>query len=670
MADEPEDMPEPEEAPVRKRNPIENIGDRANKSFEAAHKVLREKKARKLTLIRQTIETRLGEDLEDKLWVHKTKREICRVTGLDLTTVNKHIRDSLKIVGGIDALRREKLGLKQPNDPRRELRPDEDPTPLDEKQGTKLRGWTILDLFDRLMQWFDVVDTREEEEETEDQEDQGDPRRTWIAWRVFLAAAFGMKPEELSVDHSKEPDDPLRVMPGYPGVMDESIPRAAANVPTGSTAEEIFTACTGRKVWPAVRSKIVSIIVGRRGGKSYITAIIGIYLATRSYRLKLGTKGMVMILARDREQAGVIRGYILAFLRVLDELREQFADDPTQKLIELKNGITIEVRAAGEAGTRGYTVVAALADEIAFWPTDPESAKQDKKVMRALRPAMLGVKNAMIVMLSSPYARRGELWESYRKAYGKDDQSRYLVWQADTLSMRPSDDPDLLGEIRDEYADDPESAKAEYGAQFRTDLENIYSRTALEACAVPGLVERPYKSGVRYRAFVDPSGGSSDSYVLAIGHEEERTINGEKVNIPVLDKVKEWVPKFDPEAVSLEVVQICKDYKISQVTGDAYGGEWPRDPLKKRGVNYVLSEKSRSELYIDFLPVVNSARCELFDLDHHRKALNQFTNLERRVGRTGRDSVDHPPGGHDDVANAVAGVMVGCKGGRRDECTW
>jgi hypothetical protein len=82
----------------------------------------------------------------------------------------------------------------------------------------------------------------------------------------------------------------------------------------------------------------------------------------------------------------------------------------------------------------------------------------------------------MIVMLSSPYAKRGELWENYRKAYGKDDQTRYLVWQADTLSMRPSDDPELLNEIREEYEDDPESAKAEYGALFRTDLENIYSR--------------------------------------------------------------------------------------------------------------------------------------------------------------------------------------------------
>jgi hypothetical protein len=32
--------------------------------------------------------------------------------------------------------------------------------------------------------------------------------------------------------------------------------------------------------------------------------------------------------------------------------------------------------------------------------------------------------------------------------------------------------------------------------------------------------------------------------------------------------------------------------------------------------------------------------------------------LERRTARSGKDSIDHPPGAHDDVANAVAGVLV------------
>lgn len=530
--------------------------------------------------------------------------------------------------------------------------------------------WSILQLFDTLMAYF-----RPAAEESENEQEVlppeagrqaekynpvvGDSRSTWIAWRVFLAAAFGLPSAALQTDQGVDTSTSGTLMPAYPGVAGD-VPRGCANLQPLSDPQAIFEACTGRQSWPTWQSKIVSLIVGRRGGKSYVTAIIGIYLALcRKYVLNLGTKGMVMILAKDKEQAGVIRSYVLAFLNT-DPLRGFIAGDPTQKLIELTNGITIEIRAVSEAGTRGYTVVAVLADEIAFWPTDPNSARQDKKVLRALRPAMLGIKGSMIVMLSSPYARRGELFEARQKAWGVDDSRRYFVWQADTLSMYPSDDLDLLDEIREEYDDDVENAKAEYGAQFRSDLEPIFSKTAIEAVSIPGCIERGYQSVHVYRAFVDPSGGSSDSYVLAIAHDEERKIGDEEIRIPVLDKILEWPAKFDPEDVSRQVADACLSYHVTQVTGDAYAGEWPRAPLQKRGVTYAVSELTRSELYLALLPVVNSKRCEMLDAVHWRRMVNQMANLERRVGRSGRDSVDHPQGGHDDVANAVAGVLVTC----------
>jgi hypothetical protein len=50
-------------------------------------------------------------------------------------------------------------------------------------------------------------------------------------------------------------------------------------------------------------------------------------------------------------------------------------------------------------------------------------------------------------------------------------------------------------------------------------------------------------------------------------------------------------------------------------------------------------------------------RCEL--LDHVRLAA-QLTSLERKTARGGRDSIDHAPNAHDDVANAVAGALVLC----------
>ena len=63
----------------------------------------------------------------------------------------------------------------------------------------------------------------------------------------------------------------------------------------------------------------------------------------------------------------------------------------------------------------------------------------------------------------------------------------------------------------------------------------------------------------------------------------------------------------------------------------------------------------KSELYRDLLPIINSGAVDLLE---HDRLVMQLTSLERRTSRGGRDSIDHAPGAHDDVLNAVAGALV------------
>ncbi|MDB5524478.1 MAG: hypothetical protein JWM58_2241 [Rhizobium sp.] len=86
---------------------------------------------------------------------------------------------------------------------------------------------------------------------------------------------------------------------------------------------------------------------------------------------------------------------------------------------------------------------------------------------------------------------------------------------------------------------DPNSAVAEYGAEFRADTES-YIAQAVEACASAGLRERSPLPGIQYRAFVDPSGGSSDSMTLAIGNIEKE--------VAIVDVVRQIKAPFGPEA--------------------------------------------------------------------------------------------------------------------------
>jgi hypothetical protein len=430
---------------------------------------------------------------------------------------------------------------------------------------------------------------------------------SWAAWFTFLRVMFG-----LQID---------------------------------STGLAVFQACTGRTAPRPGGYLEASLVIGRRGGKSLILALIAVYLACfYNWRpfLTGGERGSIVVVATDRRQATVIFKYVRAFLGVGPLV--QTIERETADVLQLSNSIDIEIQTASFRTIRGRTVVAALCDELAFWMGD-DSANPDVEIVAALKPAMATIPRAMMLKASSPYARRGALWNDWRRHYAKDD-SLVLVWQADTRTMNPSIPQSVIDAA---YENDPADAAAEYGAQFRSDIEAFVTREAAEACVVEGRLELPPVSGVAYSAFCDPSGGSSDSMTLAIAHREN--------NVAILDAIREIRPPFSPEGVVAEFCTLLKSYRVHTVTGDRYAGLWPRERFQVHSVSYIAAAKPKSDLYRDFLPAVNGRRVELLD---HPKLISQLCSLERRTWRGGRDSIDHPPGAnsHDDIANAAAGCLT------------
>jgi hypothetical protein len=260
---------------------------------------------------------------------------------------------------------------------------------------------------------------------------------------------------------------------------------------------------------------------------------------------------------------------------------------------------------------------------------------------------MATIPDALLLGLSTPYAARGELYRAHERAFGHDDP-RVLVWNADSATMNPAVD---LAVLREAFADDPVRATSEYGADgrvsFRRDVEAFLDPEAVRAVTVPDRRELPPVAGLPYVAFVDPSGGSQDSFTLAIAHGV-----GTRV---VLDCVREVRPPFSPAAVVEDFARVLRTYGLAEVRGDRYAGEWPREAFALAGVQYMASELPKSDVYRELLPLVNAGRAELLDLP---SLAAQLVGLERRTARSGRDSIDHAPGGRDDVANAVAGALV------------
>jgi hypothetical protein len=437
------------------------------------------------------------------------------------------------------------------------------------------------------------------------------PGATWSAWHAFLAGLFGL--------------------------------------PLADDALALYQHHTGRVAAPVRPFREAAIVCGRRGGKSRVLGLIAAYLGAfvdyRSY-LAPGEQPVIAIIAADRKQARVLLRYVIGTLRAVPMLSSLIEGDPLAESVTLTNGLVIEIHTSTIASPRGRTFVAVLADEIAFWQSADGAANPDGEVIAAVRPGLASIPNSILLMASSPYAKRGVLWQAFRQHFGKDD-ARMLVWRGTTAEMNPPLDPEI---IREAYEVDPDNAASEFGAEFRSDIAAFIDRAVVESLIVPGRFELPPVAGISYSAFVDSSGGSSDSMTLAVAHAGH---DGRAV----LDCLREVRAPFQPEGVVADFAAVLRSYRISSVKGDRYAGEWPREQFRKHGIEYITSDKAKSDIYKELLPILNGGKAELLD---NTRFVAQLCSLERRTARGGRDSIDHPQGSgwRDDLANSGAGALV------------
>jgi hypothetical protein len=409
-------------------------------------------------------------------------------------------------------------------------------------------------------------------------------------------------------------------------------------LPMDEGQAETFKAITGRAETPAQAADELWLPVGRRGGKSRVAALVATFEgAFKDHRDKLapGEWATIVLIAADRLQARTLLRYIRAMFA--HPMLKPMVARETADGLELQHRTVIEVATASFRATRGYTLAAALCDEIAFWQVD--GAKPDTEIIGALRPA-LATLGGKLLAFSSPYAKRGMLWEVYRRHYGKP--GRILVAQAPSQTMNPTLPQHV---IDDALADDYARASAEYLALFRSDVSTLLDEEVIRGAVRPSPKELPHTQGVTYHAFTDPAGGGADGFTLGIGHREGTT--------NVVDLVREL--HGSPAQIVAEYAPILKGYGVFRVTGDRYAGQWPADEFRKHGVAYETSVLDRSGIYLEFMAQVNSGQVIL---PPDEKMVRQMIGLERRTGRSGRDTIDHAPNAHDDLANAAAGAVA------------
>jgi hypothetical protein len=120
---------------------------------------------------------------------------------------------------------------------------------------------------------------------------------------------------------------------------------------------------------------------------------------------------------------------------------------------------------------------------------------------------------------------------------------------------------------------------------------------------------------------------------------------------------------FDPRSVAHEYAQLARAYGCKKIVGDSFAGAWVEAAFKDAGVRYETSPIPKSQLYLEALPHFNRGAVRIPDVP---VLLRELRCLERRVHRSGRDSVDHPSHGSDDFANVICGgINVATRESRR-----
>ena len=231
-------------------------------------------------------------------------------------------------------------------------------------------------------------------------------------------------------------------------------------------------------------------------------------------------------------------------------------------------------------------------------------------------------------MISSPYARKGELWRVFSKHYGPTGDPLILVAQGASRVFNPTLPQSVVDRAMER---DPASASAEFLAEFRRDIESFVAIEAVQACVSTGVYERAPQRGVGYAGFCDPSGGSrrfydagDRPYRLHKPRDDRRSTVYEKPR-----------PPFSPEVVTSDFCALLTLYGLN--TSD------------RRSLRRYLATEQFSQFGVICTDAVEkpeslcrrsvAAEIQRIDLpDNTEDDQSAARNLERRIGRGGRIS--------------------------------
>lgn len=417
-------------------------------------------------------------------------------------------------------------------------------------------------------------------------------------------------------------------------------------LPLNESELAVYYAGTGRDRYDATEQRETTIIAGRRSGKtSKIAAPIAVYEAFRAHGLPQGEEAYVVLIAPQIKQAKIAFRSIRRYLHKSRIMSTRIVRE-TQNEITLDNGVTIACFPASFIAIRGVTIIAAICDEMAFWPHEPTAANPEQEILDSVQPGMANIVNSKLIKISTPFGKRGILYAEFQRRR----ELEYLVWQISTSEMNPS----ISAAEHERYRkQDAQKYDREFMAMFSEDLSAWIAPEMLDRCVVRGRNELPPARNVFYVAALDPA-FLHDDFALCISH----ALPNEGIAVDFLKRwrgTKERPVQFDE--ISLEIKLHLDRYGIVKVVGDQHCFEIIRQQLLKLDIEYVqcrFGSYTRAEIFGNLKQLVIQRKIELLD---HPELLEQLVSLEEVMLDGGRVDIQALGRMRDDLA-VVLGLNV------------
>lgn len=370
-----------------------------------------------------------------------------------------------------------------------------------------------------------------------------------------------------------------------------------------------------------------AFVSGRQVGKSRTASWLALWKAVTYAGAE------ILITAKAQRQSMELFNQVKKEIRMSDVSEDAWGvTNSTRTELVFDNGARIVCLPVGRDGSniRGYGTDLIIVDEAAFI--------KDEIFQQVLSP-MLAVGDGTFVLLSTPFGKKGFLYERF-------NDPEWYTMQVPT-SANPLVDDKFIEEQRNNLTST--QFKQEILGQFVESADSFFQRDELMNCAVSDTVDQ--ESDVTFLG-VDLAAQGKDSSVYVCVDADGNVFHIESKNdAPMTDamgRIRELDAYYDFNKIMVDatglgtgVVDQVKEDLGRKVEGFKFTNE------KKQSLyNTLKNELQDGDLRFEYVPGKN-------DLAGN-KMVNQCLELEYSYTSTGKIRIEHPPNGHDDFSDALA----------------